>query len=127
MNLTKAAPVITLIVALVAVGYLAYEETLVRSRYNAAVLACTNCTTLKESMAANWREVESSIALLKAKGKYREAEKFAWEHAGEKPLDIDVPCTDCEMPAPDYTMPSVIAGVGLVASTLLFGASKPRR
>jgi hypothetical protein len=127
MNLTKAAAVIALIVALVAVGYLAYELTLVRSRYDAAVLACTNCTTLNESMAANWREVESNIELLKAKRKYREAEKFARDHAGEKPLDIDVPCTDCETPAPDYTMPSAIAGLGLIASTLLFGASKPRR
>jgi hypothetical protein len=127
MNLTKAAAVITLIVALVAAGYLAYESTLVRTRYNAAVLACTNCTTLKESMAVNWREVESGIELLKAKGKYREAEKFARDHAGEKPLDMDVPCTDCETPAPDYTMPGAIAGLGLIASPLLFGASKPRR
>jgi hypothetical protein len=127
MNLTKAAAAITLIVALVAAGYLAYEATLVRSRYDAAVLACTNCTTLKESMAANWREVQSNIELLKAKRKYREAEKFARDHAGEKPLDIDVPCTDCQTPAPDYTMPSTIAGLGLIASTLLFGASKPRR
>jgi hypothetical protein len=127
MNVTKTAAVIMLIVALVAVGYLAYRETLVRSRYNAAVLACTSCTTLKESMAANWREVESSIKLLKAKGKYREAEKLARDHAGEKPLAIDVPCTDCDTPAPDYTTPSAIAGLGLIASTLLFGASKPRR
>jgi hypothetical protein len=127
MDLTKAAAVIALIVALVAAGYLAYDATLVRSRYNAAVLACTNCTTLKESMAANWREVESNIELLRAKRKYREAEKVARDHAGEKPLDIDVPCMDCETPAPDYTMPSVIAGLGLIASTLLFGASKPRR
>ena len=127
MNLTKAAAVITLIVGLVAAGYLAYELTLVRGRYDAAVLACTNCTTLKESMAANWREVESSIALLKAKGKYREAEKLARDHTGEKPPDVDLPCMDCETPAPDYTMPSAIAGLGLIASTLLFGASKPRR
>jgi hypothetical protein len=127
MNLTKAAAVITLTVALVAAGYLAYEATFVRSRYDAAVLACTNCTTLKESMAANWREVQSSIELLKAKRKYREAEKFAREHAGEKPVDIDVPCTDCETRAPDYTLPSAIAGLGLIASALLFGASKPRR
>ena len=127
MNLTKAAAAITLIVALVAAGYLAYEATFVRSRYDAAVLACTNCTTLKESMAANWREVQSNIELLKAKRKYREAEKFARDHAREKPPDIDVPCMDCEMPAPDYTMPSAIAGLGLIASALLFGASKPRR
>jgi hypothetical protein len=127
MNLTKATAVISLIVALVAAGYLAYEAAFVRSRYDAAVLACTNCTTLKESLAANWREVESSIELLKAKRKYREAEKVARDHAREKPLDIDVPCMDCETSAPDYTMPSTIAGLGLIASALLFGASKPRR
>jgi hypothetical protein len=78
-------------------------------------------------MAVNWRAVESSIALLKTKGKYREAEKFAREHAGEKPLDMDVPCMDCETPAPDYTVPSTIAALGLIASTLLLGVSKPRR
>jgi hypothetical protein len=127
MNLTKGAAVIALIVALVAAGHLAYDATLVRSRYDAAVLACTNCTTLKESMAANWREVQSSIERLKAKGKNREAEKVARDHAGEKPPDIDVPCMDCETPAPDYTLPSAIAGLGLIVSTLLFGASKPRR
>jgi len=127
MNLTKAAAMITLIVALAAAGYLAYEAAFVRSRYDAAVLACANCTTLKESMAANWREVESSIELLKAKRKYREAEKFARDHAREKPLDIDVPCTDCETPAPDYAMPSTIAGLGMIGSALLFGATKPRR
>ena len=127
MNLTKAAAMITLIVALAAAGYLVYETAFVRSRYDAAVLACANCTTLKESMAANWREVESSIELLKAKRKYREAEKFARDHAREKPLDIDVPCTDCETPAPDYAMPSTIAGLGLIGSALLFGATKPRR
>src|ERR1700686_2824042 len=127
MNLTKAAAVITLIVALVAAGYLAYEATFLRSGYDAPGLACTNCTTLKESMAANWREVESSIELLKAKRKYREAKKFGRAHAGEKPPHIDVPCMDCETPPPDYTMASAIAGLGLIASTLLFGASKPRR
>jgi hypothetical protein len=40
---------------------------------------------------------------------------------------MDIPCMDCETPAPDYTMPGAIAGLGLIASTLLFGASKPRR
>jgi len=45
VNLTKAAAAITLIVALVAAGYLAYEATFVRNKYDAAVLACTNCTT----------------------------------------------------------------------------------
>src|SRR5258708_37815604 len=105
MNLTKAAAVITLIVALVAAGYLAYELTLIRSRYDAAVLACTNCTNLKESMAANWREVESSIKILKAKGKYREAEKFARDHAVEKRRDIDCPCEDGRAPGRHYTMP----------------------
>src|SRR5260370_21410939 len=106
MNLTKAGAAITVIVALVAAGYLAYEATLVRSRYDAAVLACANCTTLKESMAANWREVESSIKLLKDKRKYRAAEKFARDHAGEKPPDIDRPFMHCETPAPDSTIPS---------------------
>ena len=129
MNLTKAAAVLTLIVALVVAGYLACEATLVRSRYDAAVLACTNCTTLKESMAAKLIGERSSPTsnfsrLSENIGKPKNLHR---DHAGEKPPDIDVPCTDCETLAPDYTMPSTIAGVGLIASTLLFGASKPRR
>src|SRR5260370_17944956 len=100
MNLTKAAAAITLIVALVAAGYLAYEATLVRSRYDAAVLACTTCTTLKESMAANWREVESSIKVLKDKRNYWEAEKFPRAHAGEKPLFTHFPSPASSPPAP---------------------------
>jgi hypothetical protein len=81
-----------------------------------------NCTTVKEAVAANWRWVESSIELLKAKGKYREAKKFVQDHAGERPINIDVPCLDCETPAPDYFMPSAVAAVGLIASAVLFGA-----
>ncbi len=122
MNLTKAAAVITLIVALVAAGYLAYESTVVRGRYKAAILTCMDCTTVKEAVAANWRWVESSIELLKARGKYREAEKFAQEHARERPVNADVPCPDCDTPAPYYSMPSAVAVLGLIVSAVLFGA-----
>jgi len=127
MNLVKIAAIIALMVALAAAVYLGYESTVVRERYKAANLACRNCTAVKEAVAANWRVVESNIELLKAKGKHREAEKFARDHAGEKPLDIDVPCSDCDIPAPDYSMPSAVAAVGLIASRVLFGAVKPRK
>jgi len=127
MSLTKAAAVITLIVTLTAAGYLVYESTMVRARYKAASSACMTCTVLKEAVAANWRLVESNIESLKAKRKYREAERFAQEHAGEKPINVDAPCEGCETPAPDYNMPSAVTVVGLIASAVLFGAVKPRK
>jgi len=116
-----------LIVALAAVGYLAYESTLVRARYKEAMLACESCTAVKEAAEINWRSVESSIELLKAKGKYREAEKLAQDHAGEKPVNVDVPCLGCETPAPDYSMAGAVAALGLITSAALFGAVKPRK
>jgi len=125
MNLTKAAAIIALMVALVAAGYLVYESTAVRVRYKASIMACMSCTATKEAVAANWHWVESSIELLKAKGKYREAEKFAQKHADERPINTDVPCSDCDTPAPDYSTPSAVAAVGLIASVVLFGAVKP--
>ncbi|MFI5102553.1 MAG: hypothetical protein ACHP9V_04180 [Terriglobales bacterium] len=127
MSLTKAVAVVTLIVTLIAAGYLIYESTVVRARYKAASSACMTCTVLKEAVAANWRLVESSIELLKSKGKYREAEKFAREHAGEKPINVDAPCEGCEIPAPDYDTPTAVTAVGLIASAVLFGAVKPRK
>ena len=123
----KAAAIIALMIGLVATGYLAYLSLIVRSRYNASVVNCTECTAVKEAVATNWRSVESGIALLKSKGKYREAEKFAHEHAGEQPVNVDVPCADCETPAPDYSRPTIAAAVGFIASALLFGAVKPGR
>jgi hypothetical protein len=123
--MTKAAAVITLIIALVAAGYLVYESTVVRTRYETAALACTNCTTVKEAAEANWRSVESSIATLQSKKKYREAEKLARDHAAEKPLNIDVPCLDCETPPPDYTRLGTVAVLGAILSAILFGAVKP--
>jgi hypothetical protein len=125
MNPTKAAAIIALIVALAAAGYLVYESTAVRDRYKASIVACMSCTATKEAVAANWRSVESSLELLKAKKKYREAEKFAQKHADERPINTDVPCSDCATPAPDYATPSAVAAVGLIAAVVLFGAVKP--
>jgi hypothetical protein len=127
MNLTKTAAILALIVALAAAGYLTYLSTVVRSRYEKSISNCMTCTAVKEAVASNWRSVESSIELLKSKKKYREAEKVAQEHAGEKPVDIDVPCSDCETPAPDYSTPTTVAALGLLASAVLFGAARPTR
>jgi hypothetical protein len=94
--MTKAAAVITLIIALIAAGYLVYEFTVVRPKYETAASACASCTSVKEAAEANWRSIESNIDALRAQKKYREAEKLAQDHATEKPLNIDVPCLDCE-------------------------------
>src|ERR1035438_8618330 len=123
----KAAATISLMIALAAAGYLIYESTVIRNRYNEAVLNCRDCTAVKEAFAANWKEVESNIELLKSKGKNREAEKYAKEHAREKPVDVDVPCSDCDTPAPDYATPSAVTVSGLILAMVLFGAVKPGR
>jgi hypothetical protein len=123
----KAAAVITLMIALAALGYLAYETTELRPKYQAAALACTDCTAVKEAAQANWRQIESNIELLKAQKKYREAEQLAHDHAHEKPLDIDIPCSDCEIPAPDYTRPGTVAVLASIASAMLFGAVKAKK
>jgi hypothetical protein len=127
MNLTKAAAILALMVALVAAGYLLYLSTVVRNRYEKAASNCATCTAVKEVVASNWRSVESTIEVLKAQKKYREAEKVAQEHAGERPVNIEVPCSDCEMPAPDYSTPTTVAALGLLAAAVLFGAVKPAR
>ena len=127
MNLTRTAAIIALMVAFAAAVYLVYQSTVARDRYKAARLACANCTAVKEAVAANWQVVQSNIENLKAQGKYREAEKFAREHAREEPSDIVVPCMDCDIPAPDYSLPSAVTAVGLMASSILFGAVKQRR
>jgi hypothetical protein len=127
MNLTKTAAILALMVALAAAGQLIYLSTVVRSRYQASVSNCMTCTAVKEAVTSNWRSVESSIELLKAQKKYREAEKVAQEHAGEKPVDIDVPCSDCETRAPDYSTPTTVAALGLLVAAVLFGAVKPTR
>ncbi len=114
-------------IALAAAGYLAYEATVLQPKYQTAALACTNCTTVKDAAQANWRQIESNIEVLKAQKKYREAEKLAHEHANEKPLDIDIPCSDCEIPAPDYTRPGTVAVLGSIASAMLFGAVKAKK
>ncbi|MGB9202334.1 MAG: hypothetical protein WCB94_00030 [Terriglobales bacterium] len=127
MNLTKTAAILVLMVALAAAGYLLYLSTLVRGRYEKAASSCATCTAVKEAVASNWRSVESSIELLKAQKKYREAEKVAQQHAGERPVSIDVPCSDCEMAAPDYSTPTTVVALGLLAAAVLFGAVKPAR
>jgi len=123
----KAAAILALGIALAAAAYLIYQSTVIRNRYNEAVLNCRDCTAVKEAFASNWKTVESNIALLKSKGKNREAEKYAKEHAIEKPVDVDVPCSDCDIPAPEYSTPGAIAVSGLILAMVLFGAVKPAR
>ena len=123
----KSAATIALLIALAAAGYLIYQSTVIRSRFNEAVLNCRDCTAVKEAFADNWKTIESNTALLKSQGKNREVEKYAKEHAREKPVDVDVPCLDCETPAPEYATPSAVAVSGLILSMVLFGAAKPKR
>jgi hypothetical protein len=123
----KGAAILSLLIALAAAGYLIYQSTVIRTRYNEAALNCRDCTAVKEAFAANWKIVESNVELLKSKGKEREAEKYAKEHAIEKPVEVDVPCSDCDIPAPEYSTPSAVAVSGLILALVLFGAVKPGR
>ena len=123
----KAAAIFALGIALAAAAYLIYQATTIRNRYNEAVLNCRDCTAVKEAFAANWKTIESNIELLKSKGRKREAEKYAKEHAREKPVDVDVPCSDCDIPAPEYSTSGAVAVSGLILAMVLFGAVKPRR
>jgi hypothetical protein len=123
----KAAAIFALVIGLAAAAYLAYLSTVVRQRYNLSVSNCANCTAVKEVVAANWVAIQSRIDLLKAEKKYREAEKLAIEHAKERPVNIDIPCVDCETLAPDYSTSTTVAVIGLIASAVLFGAVKPKR
>src|ERR1700690_1541150 len=123
----KAAAILSLLIALTAAGYLIYQSTVIRNRYNEAVLNCRDCIAVKEAFAANWKTIESNVELLKSKGKNREAEKYAKEHAREKPVDVDVPCLDCETSAPEYSTAGAVAVSGFILATVLFGAVKPGR
>jgi len=124
--MTKAAAILALVVTLLAAGCLVYEATVIRDGYRSSVSACMSCTTAKEAATANWEYVQSQVQLLKAQGKNREAEKFAQDHAGDRPVNTDVPCSDCNTPAPDYTAAGAVTIVGLIASVALFGV-KPKK
>ena len=123
----RAVAIFALIIGLAAAGYQAYLLTIVKKRYDTAMSNCANSKAIQETIAANWRSVEANVDLLKAKRKFREAEKFAQEHASERPPNFELPVPDCDVPAPDYVPSSVVAVVGLIASVVIFGAAKPRR
>jgi polyferredoxin len=128
MNPTKAAAILALIVTLVAVGFMCvtlYQEK-VELKFALEAMGCASCVSGKEAVVANWRYVQSHIELLKAQGKDREALNFEREHAGERPINTDLPCPTCDLPGPDYTTPGAVAVVGLIVSLALFGAAKPR-
>ena len=128
MNAMKSAAVVALLVTLVAVGYLCvtfYQEK-VDLKFQIEALSCASCTTAKEAAVANWNYVQSRIELLKTQGKDREALQFEREHAGERPVNTDLPCPTCNLPGPDYMTPGAVAIVGLIVSLALFGAAKPK-
>jgi hypothetical protein len=125
MNPTKAAAVVALVVTLVAAGDLCvtlYQDK-VQLKFQLEAMRCASCVSGREAAAANWNYVQSQIELLKIEGKDREAFKFEQDHAGERPVNADVPCPYCDLPPPDYTTPGVVAVVGLIVSLALFGAA----
>jgi hypothetical protein len=129
MNPTRAAATIALIVTLVAAGYLCvilYQDK-VEMKFQIEALHCASCISAKEAAVANWNYVQSYIELLQAQGKDREALKFARDHAGEKPVNSEVPCPDCDLHSADYTTPGAVALVGLLISLTLFGVAGKQR
>ena len=129
MNPTKAAAAIALIVTVVAAGYLCvtFYDDKVALKYQIEALHCASCMSAKEAAVANWNAVQSHIELLQAQGKDREALKFAQDHAGEKPVNTDVPCPNCDLPSPDYTTPGAVVVIGLIVSLTLFGVAGKQR
>jgi polyferredoxin len=128
MNPTKAAAILALIVTLVAVGFMCvtlYQEK-VELKFALEAMGCAKCVSAKEAAVANWHYVQSQIELLKAQGKDREALKFEREHAGERPVNSDLPCPTCDLPGPNYATPGAVAIVGLIVSLALFGVAKPK-
>jgi hypothetical protein len=126
MNPTKAAAVLALIVTVVALGFMCvtlYQEK-VELKFALEAMGCASCVTAKEAIAANWRAVQSQIELLKAQGKDQEALNFERQHAGEQPVNTDLPCPTCDLPGPNYTTPGAVVIVGLIVSLALFGAAK---
>jgi hypothetical protein len=128
MNPTKAAAILALVVTLVAVGFMCatlYQEK-VELKFTLEAMHCASCVTGKQAAVANWHAVQSQIELLKAQGKDRQALTFEEAHAGDQPVNTDLPCPTCNLPGPDYMTPGVIAIVGFTVSLALFGAAKPK-
>jgi hypothetical protein len=125
MNPIKAAAIIALIVTLVAVGFMCvtlYQEK-VELKFALEAARCLSCISGKEAAVANWRAVQSHLGLLDAEAKYGEEKEYLLKHAGEEPVNIDVPC---DLPGPDYTTPGAVAIVGLMVSLTLFGFARRR-
>ncbi len=128
MNPTKAAAILALIVTLAAAGdllYVLYQDKVELKFVNEA-LDCLACKSAKNAAVANWEYVESKIELLDAQHRYAEEAAFKKQHAGEQPVNTDLPCSSCDLPGPDYTTPGAVAVVGLIVSLALFGAAKPK-
>jgi len=127
--LTRVAAMIAMVVTLAAAGYVSFVfyQDKVERKFDKAASLCALCTAGKQAALANWDSVQSHIAQLKSQGKNKDAARFAQEHAGERPVDTDVPCSDCGLPGPDYNTPGAVTAVGLIASVVLFGAVKPSK
>jgi hypothetical protein len=125
MNPTKAAAIIALIVTIGAVGYLAYQATAVRSKYDADVADYEHCKAGRRDATANWDDVQSHVELFKAQGKYKEAADYLKQHEGERPLFIGECGQFLDMRGPTYAWPAGITVIGLITSLALFGAANP--
>jgi hypothetical protein len=131
MNLTKAAAIVAIMVTVAAGGdlcFILYQDK-VEDKFEKQASRCALCTVSGQAAAINWNYVQSHIKMLNAQGKNKEAAKFAEEHANQKPVDVDLPCSDCDLPGPDYNTPGSITAVGMIASAVLFAAArrKPAR
>jgi hypothetical protein len=122
MNPTKTAAILAAAGDLL---YVLYQEK-VELKFALEALDCANCRTAKNAAVANWGYVQSEIELLDQQHKYAEEAAFQKKHAGEEPVNTDLPCPNCDTPDPDYTAPGAIAIVGLLTSLALFGAAKKK-
>jgi len=117
MNPTKAAAILALIVTLAAAGdllYVQYQEK-VELKFALEALDCAKCRSAKSAAVANWEYVESEIELLDQQQKYAEEAAFQKQHAGERPVNTDLPCPIATRP-PGLQHTGAIAIIGLIVS-----------
>lgn len=81
------------------VGERVYElyQNMVNLKAEINALGDASNRTAQKAAEANWRWVESQVAVLKDAHKFREAQEFLQAHAGEKPESLSLGIDDAEL------------------------------
>jgi hypothetical protein len=130
LNPTKASATLALIVTLGAVGYLGYQATIIRTKYNADVradlLAALACQAHRDAALTQWQAAQAEVQRLLEEDKVQTAADVKW-HAGERPEFVGECGNFLNLTPPSYPWPTGIAVVSLIVSLALFGTVKQKR